>query len=320
MTEALSPYVFMNGEIVPWAEAKIHIFTPAAKYGAAVFEGIRGYWSEEDDEMYLFRMAEHAERFVYSQVAMRFQEIVPPDEMIARTLELVRANDLRTTVHIRTTAWVDGNGELGARGPTGFAVTAVPRALPKRVTEGCRAQVSSWQRIADEMSPMRIKCNANYQNGRLATLQARTDGYDTAILVNSRGKLAEGPSMCFGMVRGGRLVTPSVTSDILESITRETVLKLARDELGMEVVERDIDRSELYGAQEAFFCGTGWEVAPIVNVDGIDLGDGRPGPVVKRLQEVYFDVVYARRADYADWRTPVYGTAQSGATARAAVG
>lgn len=309
MTEALAPYVFMNGDIVPWAEATIHVFTPAAKYGAGVFEGIRGYWNDAAEEMYLFRMAEHAERFVFSQVAMRFAEIVGPDELIAKTIELVRANELRETVHIRTTAYIDGNGELGATGPVGFCITAVPRPLPKRVTAGCRAQVSSWQRVADQMMPMRVKCNANYNNGRLASVQARGDGYDTAILLNARGKVAEGPSMCFGLVRDGRLVTPSVTNDLLESITRSTVIRLARDELGLEVVERDIDRSELYAASEAFFCGTGWEITPVVDIDGIELGDGGVGPIVRRLQEVYFDVVHGRRADYADWRMPVYGTA-----------
>ncbi|MEM6971192.1 MAG: branched-chain-amino-acid transaminase [Pseudomonadota bacterium] len=315
MTEALAPYAFFNGEIVPWDAARIHVFSPAAKYGTAVFEGIRGYWSDEHGEMYLFRMPEHAERFTFSQLALRFEEVIAPDYVTEKTLELIHACDLRTTVHIRTTAFLDGNGELGARGPIGFCITVVPRPLPKRVTDGCRAQVSSWRRVADDQMPMRVKCNANYQNGRMATLQARGDGYDAAIMLNARGKVSEGPSMCFAMVKGGRLVTPSVTSDILESITRATLLQLAADELGLEVVERDIDRSELYAAEEAFFCGTGWELTPITDIDGVTLGTGGVGPVARRLQAVYFDIVHARRADYAGWRMPVYAPEVATATA-----
>ena len=152
-----------------------------------------------------------------------------------------------------------------------------------------------------------MKCNANYQNGRLATLQAQADGYDTAILLNSRGKVAEGPGMCLFMVRDGKAVTPPVTSDILESITRQTVMKLCGEYLGMEVVERDIDRSEFAAADEAFFCGTAWEVTPLVSVDRLPVGDGKVGPTVRGLQDVFFDIATGARDDHAEWRTPVYG-------------
>ena len=155
--------------------------------------------------------------------------------------------------------------------------------------------------------PLRVKCNANYNNGRLALIQARADGYEAAIMINTQGHVSEGPSMCMFMVRDGVPVTPSVTSGILESITRETLLHISREYLDLEPVEREIDRSELYAAKEAFFCGTGWEITPITSIDRLKVGDGQVGPVVRRLQEVYFDLADGKNPDHPEWRTPVYG-------------
>lgn len=153
--------------------------------------------------------------------------------------------------------------------------------------------------------PTRVKAHANYNNSRFASVQAKTDGYDTALMLNAKGHVAEGPGMCFFMVRGGRPITPMVTSSILESITRDSVLTLCREELGLDPLERDIDRSELYAAEELFFCGTAWEVTPIVNIDGFTVGDGMPGPVTRRMQQAYFDLVEGRVADKRGWLTPV---------------
>lgn len=303
----LAKYVCMNGEIVPWDNARVHVFSPIAKYATAVFEGIRGYWSAQDEEIYLFRLEEHLQRLRYSQSFMRFDGDVDHDFLVDRTMELVRANGFRETIHIRVMAFVDGEGDLGATGPVGTAITAVPRPLPKKVVDGCSAQVSSWIRVPDHAMPLRVKCNANYNNGRLALIQSRADGYDAAILLNSRGKVAEGPSMCFFMVRDGVPVTPSVTNDLLESITRDTLLQVCREYLDLEPIEREVDRSELYGAEEAFFCGTGWEITPITSIDRLPVGDGRVGPIARRLQETYFGLVEGRIPDHPEWRTPVYG-------------
>jgi branched-chain amino acid aminotransferase len=308
---ASAKYAYLNGKIVPWEEAKVHVYSPAVKYGAGVFEGIRGYWNEAQAEMYVFRLREHAQRLRYSQTVMRFARLVDPDEIAAKTLELLRANDFRETVHIRPMVYVDGEGNYGARGPVGVSITAVPRPLPERVKTGCTAQVSSWQRIPDRVMPARVKANANYNNSRLAEMQAREDGYDTALLLNAAGRVAEGTGMCFFMIRDGRPLTPTVTSDILESITRDTVLTLFREYLRLEPVEREIDRSELYAAEEAFFCGTGWEITPIVAIDRIPVGGGQVGPITRKLQEVYFGIVQGELADHAEWRTPVYGRAAS---------
>lgn len=299
-------YASMNGEIVPWAEATVHAYSPVAKYGAGVFEGIRGYWNAEHEQMYVFRLQEHLQRLRQSQILMRFERIVDEQTIARQILELLRANAFRETVHIRPSVYVDGTGGSGARGPIGVSITAVPRARAPFVETGCSAQISSWVRIADTAMPARVKANANYNNSRLAAIQAQDDGYDTAIMLNARGKVSEGPGMCFFMIRRGVPVTPGVGNDILESITRDTVLELLREFDGLKPVERDVDRSELYDAEEAFFCGTAWEVTPVTSIDRLRIGDGEIGAVTRRLQGRYFDIVQARTDDYPHWRTPVY--------------
>ena len=299
-------FIFLNGEIVPWEDAKVHVSSVAFKFGTAVFEGIRGYWNDEREQMYLFRLREHLNRLNFSQRFMRFDEIIDAEYLAGKTVELIRANEFRETVHIMVTVFVNGFGGPGTTGPIGVSITAAPRSDILWVDDGCHVQISSWQRVADSQMPMRVKCNANYNNGRLAAVQARTDGYDTALMLNTRGKVSEGPGMCFAMMRNGQMVTPDINSDILESITRDTVIELLSKECGVEVVEREVDRSELAAADEAFFCGTAWEVTPIVSIDRLPLGDGKVGPIVKQLQELYFATVRGQRDEHADWRTPVY--------------
>ncbi len=299
-------YVFLNGEIVPWDEAKVHVATVAFKFGTAVFEGLRAYWNDSEEQLYLLLLDAHMRRLDYSQRFMRFDDPMDSAYVGEKILELLRANEYREGVHILATVFVDGFGPPATSGPVGLAITAAPRTDPKVREHGCSAQVSSWQRVPDVAMPMRVKCNANYQNGRLATLQAKADGYDTAILLNSRGKISEGPSMCFFMIRDGKAVTPTVTSDILESITRRAVIELLETHLELEVEQRDIDRSELPAAEEAFYCGTAWEITPVVSIDRLVVGDGKVGPVVRKLQQVYADVACGKLSHYPAWRTPVY--------------
>ena len=296
--------VYLDGEFVPWNEATVHVFSPLVKYGAGVFEGIRGYWSERRGAMLLFRLREHMERLEVSQRIMRFEAIVPAADMCEATLELVRRNRFRTSVHIRPTVYVGGGGASSARGPIGTFITAVPKGTPKRVEAGCTAHISSWERIADRSMPARAKSNANYNNARFAGIQADIDGYDAAIMLNSRGKVSEGQGMCVFLIRDGVAITPSITSDILESITRDTVLTLLRD-MGIATRERDVDRSEFLAASEAFFCGTGWEITPINAVDGAPVGAGCPGEITRRLQAVYFDLVRGVTDHRPEWISEV---------------
>lgn len=297
--------VYFEDDYVPWNDAKIHVFAPVVKYGAGVFEGVRGYWSETLGKMVLFRLPEHLARLEYSQRVMRFEKIYTTDEVTGPTLEVMRRNAFTEHVHLRPTAYIAGDGESGARGPIELSITAVRRGKQKFVETGARVQVSSWQRLSDIAMPVRVKANANYNNSRMASVQARTDGYDTALMLNPRGHVAEGPGMCFFMIRDGVPVTPSITSNILESITRDTVIQLLRDEMGLETVEREIDRSELYACEEAFFCGTAWEVTPIIEIDGIPVGSGGIGPLTKRLTDIYFDVVTGVTEDTRGWLTAV---------------
>ncbi|NQW08797.1 MAG: branched-chain-amino-acid transaminase [Alphaproteobacteria bacterium] len=306
-------YVFLDDQIVPWEQGTVHVSSAAFKFGSAVFEGVRGYWNAAADEMYLFRMDDHMRRLVFSQRFMRYDHIYTPDYVTEKTLELVRANGFKgENLHIMTTAYIKGGGGQSVTGPIGLAITAQERARTPKITSGVSAQVSSWMRVPDNAMPMRAKVNANYQNGRLATLQAVGDGYDTAILLNSRGKVAEGPGMCFFIVRDGQAITPHTSSDILESITRETVLQLLA-EMGRPAVERDIDRSELVAAEEAFFCGTAWEVTPVTMIDKLPVGGGAAGPLTQALQQRYFDVCEGTSGAHPEWRMPIWGAAKADA-------
>ena len=296
---------YFEGDYRPWNDAKVHVFAPAMKYGAGVFEGVRGYWSETRGEMVLFRLDEHLTRLEYSQRVMRFDRVFTPKEMAEPILEVMRRNAFAEHVHLRPVVYVDGNGPVGSLGPVEYAVTAVPSGIKDTVENGVAVQVSSWQRVADLAMPTRVKANANYNNSRMASMQARHDGYGAALMMNQKGHVSEGPGMCFFMVRDGVPVTPSITSNILESITRDTVIKILRDELGLETVERDVDRSELYACEEAFFCGTAWEISPITSIDGIPVGTGKIGSLAGRLAEIYFDIATGVVEDTRGWLTAI---------------
>ncbi len=300
-------FLSFNGEIVPYADAKVHVLTPGLKYGAGVFEGIRGYWNDDRGEMYLFRLPEHLERLQYSMRVMRYDHQITDAAVAAAVVDVVRANEMREDVHIRPMVWVDGDGEMLSTGPIGWMVAALPRPFNPKVRDGVHAGVSSWRRIADTSMPARVKATANYVNGRLAGIAGKADGYDNVLLLTQAGHVAESPGSCFFMIRKGKPITPSVTSGILESVTRTTVMELLQDIAGSATDERDIDRSEVYAADEAFFCGSGQEIQPILSLDRLPIGNGKPGPLTRRLQDRYFSIVRGQTNDHADWLTPVWG-------------
>ncbi len=297
----------MDGRLVPYDEAKLHITTPAIKYGAIAFEGIRGYWHEGEEQLYLFRAPEHLERLLQSARLMGMED---PEETSPQLLdliaELVRANGVREDVHIRPYLFLSGGGAMLARGPVTFGAIMVGGAsiIPKE-PRPFRLTVSSWRRIEDNALSPRIKCVANYQAGRMALLQAEDDGYDGALLLDRDGHVTEEPRACFFMVRGGVPVTPPVTSDILESITRETVIGLFREQHDVVVEERVIDRTELYVADEMFLCGTGMEITAVQAVDRFE-ARGYPGPLTRALQASYHGMVRGESDLHPEWRTAVY--------------
>ena len=302
-----SKFIWMNGKMIPFNDAVVHVLSPVARYGANVFEGIRVYWNQDDNQLYAFRLREHYQRLLESAKIMRLHTDTTIENCENIFLELVRRNEFKEDLHARHTIYADGFGPFNATEPVGMFAAAYPRGRAFDFENGIHCAVSSWKRIDDNSVPPRIKCGANYQNSRLASIQAKEDGYDQAILLNSSGKVAEGPGACFFMVRQGEVVTPPVTAGILESITRATLIELFRKELNLPVVEREVDRTELYVAEEAFLCGSGAEIVPIVSVDRLSVGDGKPGPVVQQMRTLFFDVVRGKNTAYKHWCTPIYG-------------
>ena len=297
--------IWMNGKLVSQAEAVLPVNSAAVFYATNVFEGLRAYWNGEDEELYAFRLQEHFARLRESAKMMRFEVPYSDVDLYEAAREVLAGNEVRgEDIHMHLVTYVLAPG-LDATGPTGLYIN--PRRRGRVSEGGLRCCVSSWVRTSDNAIPIRLKSGPNYQNGRLATLQAKADGYDQPILLNREGHVAEGTGATFFMVRKGRLVTPPITADILESITRTTLMDAICPELlGMGVVEREIDRTELYVADEAFLCGSGYEITPILSIDKFPLGDGKVGPITQRLTRAYMDIVRGVDSRFPEWRTPTY--------------
>lgn len=299
-------YLLHDGELIDYADARLHVLSTTLKYGVGVFEGFRAYWSDEDQQLYAFRVADHMRRLVDS---MRVVEIEGPqdiDVLSEQLLGLIRANDLRGNLHMRAQVFVDSSdGKPEDTGPSTVFMAAIPMGNYFGAS-GLDVQISSWARLSDRSMPPRIKSIANYQNGRLALLEARRNGYDAALLLTESGHVAEGAGYNVFMVRHGRLCTPPTTDSILEGITRDSVLHLAQAELGLDVDLRPIDRTELYSADEVFVCGSAAEVNHVTSVDRTPIGAGGVGEVTAQLQRLYREAVVGRVAADQNWALPVY--------------
>jgi len=299
---------WMDGQIVPWEDSRIHVYTDAVLRGASVFEGLRAYRSADGDDLLLFRVPDHMHRLF--DTSMRFLRMRAPytaDELVQGAIDLLRANEVRDDAHVRVVVYF-GEAEVGREldTDTGAFILAFSRPQSPRVTKGVRATLSPWRRLSDSAMSPRVKASANYLNGRVVGADARAKGFDTAVMLNEHGRVSEGPGQNVFLVRDGVLITPRTTDAILEGVTRTTVLRLAHD-LGIPVEEREVDPTELYVADELFFAGTAWEVTPVVDIDTYQVGDGTMGPVTARVQAAYFDLVRGRSEAPEDWRTPVYG-------------
>jgi len=301
-------YAFFKGQFVPIEEAKVSIMTHAFNYGTGCFEGIRAYWNEEEEQLFLFRMREHYERLHRSCRILFIDLPYSVDELGEITVELLRREGYREDTYIRPLAYKATEG-IGVRLhdlEDEFALFAVPFGRYIEKEEGARVCVSSWRRISDNAVPARAKVTGAYINSALSKTQAALNGFDEAIVLNQDGQVSEGSAENLFIVRDGKLITPPVTENILEGITRATIIEIAREELGIETVERPIDRTELYVAEEAFFCGTGVQVAAIAEIDHRPVGTGKLGPVVKKIRDLYFDIVRGKVEKYRHWCTPVY--------------
>jgi branched-chain amino acid aminotransferase len=304
----MTNYAFFKGQIVPIEEAKISIMTHAFNYGTGCFEGIRGYWNEEQEQLFVFRMREHYERMLRSARILRIQVPHTAEELCNITLQLLRREGFRQDVYIRPLAY-KADEIIGVRLhdlTDEVAIFALPFGRYLEKEEGAHVCISSWRRVDDNATPARAKITGAYINSALSKTDAILGGYDEALVLTQSGHISEGSAENFFMVRDGALITPPVSSDILEGITRETIIMLARDEMGMTTVERTIDRSEVYVCDEAFLTGTGVQVAAITQIEHRHIGTGSLGPVVARLRELYFDVVRGNRPAYRHWCEPVY--------------
>ena len=297
----------MSGKIVHYEDARVHVLSTAMKYAASVYEAMRAYWSDADQQLYVFRLREHLRRLERSAKIARIPLPADAARLERETLEIIRANGLREDLHVRLIVFVDtDDGGLASREPVGYVIAPIPTTRYFE-TAGLHVGVSSWHRTADNAIPARVKAAANYQNSRLALLQAKTDGYDDAIMLNQDGSVAEGPGYTLFLVRDDQAMTPSVTSNILEGVTRSTLLTLFPESLGVTVEQREIDRTELYVADEAFFAGTAAEVTPILSLDRRPVGEGVMGRLTVKVRDAYFRAVRDGSAPHPEWRLPVYG-------------
>lgn len=301
-------YLWWNGDLVKWEEATVHVTDIAWSAVGAVFEGIRAYWNDDEQELYVFRLREHMQRLKDSTRMVRLPIDESVDDLVRITTDLLKANDVREDTYIFPLVY-SGGGAAKRFNPGDLQSAMMIRTDPRPTHLGTgmtqRAKVSSWTRISDNVMPPRVKNISNYRNGQLATHEVKLDGYDVALMLNPQGKLAEAPGACVILVKNGALVTPDTASGILHSITRDAILTMAREDFGMDVHERVVDRTELYTADEVFLVGTAAEITPIVEVDRYPVGDGEIGEWTRLLDRKLLEVMRGIDASYPKWRTPV---------------
>ncbi len=301
------PFVFFQGNVVKTEDAKVSIMTNALQYGTGVFGGIRGYYNREKGFISLFRIQDHYKRFLNSFKIIGVEIPYSHEELIKITTDLVKKNKPVTDTYFRPFGYAGSTNlspNLDRDSTFDFALYMFPLGDYLPTDKGISVVVSSWRRVSDNAIPSRAKITGSYMNSALAKREATLNGHDEAIFLSENGHVAEGSAMNLFIVRDGVLITPSKSDDILEGITRRTVITLAKD-AGIPVEERTIDRSELYVADEAFFSGTGAQVAWIEKIDNRKVGDGKRGPVAGKLQDLFFKIVRGNVKKYEDWCTKI---------------
>jgi len=301
-------WAFFRGEFVPLRDANINVMTHGFNYGTAVFEGIRAYWNADEEQLFGLELVAHYER-IRSSAALLMMEVRQSAEELAEiTVELLRRDGLREDVYLRPIVYKSSE-TIGVRLhnlDADITIFGVPFGQYIDTEGGIRAQVSSWRRTDDNAIPARGKITGAYVNGALAKSEAQLNGFDEAIVLNADGHVSEGSAENLFIVKHGVLITPAVTDNILEGITRRRLIAMARDDMGLEVVERSVDRTELYTADEVLLCGTGAQISPVIEIDRRTIGGGRPGAITRELSRTYFDAVRGRLPAYRYWLTPVY--------------
>jgi branched-chain amino acid aminotransferase len=311
-----NPLIWFDNHFVRLAEANVSVLTHALNYGTGLFEGIRGYYEPHTEDLLLFRMREHYDRWKRNCRILRINVPLTIEQLMDLTAELCRRNDFRCHVYVRPLAY-KSSARLGVPPDSNDAFSITVLASPEYLSgkPGLKAGVSSWRRVEDTAIPGRAKICGAYVNSVLAIDEAKRNGHDDAIFLNENGHVAEGAAANLFLIRNGKLITPPPSDNILEGITRATVMELARHEMNIEVVERSIDRSELYICDELFLTGTMVELAPILEVDHRPVGSGEIGPITKELKGVFAEVTRGRLPAYAQWNWPVYSSIENEKTA-----
>jgi branched-chain amino acid aminotransferase len=307
----LPKFAFFKGEIVPYGDAKVGLLTHALNYGTGCFAGVRAFWNDDEEELFVFRAHDHFRRFLESTrlLAMEFPHTA--EELVENLVALLRAEEYREDCYIRPLAFLSEE-TIGVRlhglSPA-ISIVAFPFGKYLDCDEGAHLTVSSWRRIDDSMIPPRGKLTGGYVNSALAKTDAQKAGFDDAILLDARGKVSEASVSNVFLVRKGEVITPQVTDGVLEGITRRTVIELLARERGLAVVERTVDRTELLLAEEVFLAGTGIGIVPVTRLDNRSVGSGRPGELTASLRRLYFDAARGKLAPYRSWCQPVFSAA-----------
>src|SRR5262245_54342609 len=300
--------MYFNGRVVPYSDVKFGVLTHAMNYGTAVFGGLRAYWNDEEKQLFVFRPQDHFRRFLQSAKLLCMDLPLSGDDLRNGLLKLIQTEGYKEDLYIRPLAFYSDEligvkvHDLHAE----VSIVVMPFGAYNKNEDNMHVTVSSWRRIDDNAIPARGKIAGAYVNSAFIKTDAVRAGFDEAIVLNADGHVSEGSAANFFMLRNGVIGTPPITDNVLEGITRRTVIQLIQNELKMEVQERQIDRTELYLADEMFFCGTGAQISAITRVDHRPVGSGKMGDITARLRKMYFDVVRGRMAKYRDWCYPVY--------------
>lgn len=298
--------IWFKGEILSVNDAKINVLAPTSQFGLNVFEGIPCYWNDEEKQLYAFRLNDHFNRLLRSAKLLELDCKYTKDDFKKAFIDVIKANEYDEDLSVRQTLFVDRFGSWGSEGPVEMFVAPIPRGKTSAEynKNGLNVCVTSWRRISDETLSPRIKCGANYINSRVGQREALRNGYDTCLFLNENGKVAEGPGACLFIIKNRTLITPRLTDSILESITRDTVIEIAKNK-EIPVIERTIDRTELYSCDEAFLCGSAMEITAVLSIDRYQITEDM-GEITAKIRKAYLGVACGRIEGYNDWITPIF--------------
>ncbi len=299
---------YFNGKFVPEEEAVVPVTTHALHYGTGNYEGIRAYYSEEEKCLFAFRVEDHFKRMVESTKIMHIKLPGDPRELTQITIELLKKNFAETDIYIRPLAFKSdpaiGNFNL-SKVADAFTMYCIPLGRHYGKDEGLKVNISSWTRVSSKAIPPRGKITGSYANTCLAKTESSLLGFDEALLLDGEGFVVEGSAENFFMVKNNQLVTPPTSADILVGVTRNSIMEIAKEELGIEVVERNITRDEIFEAEEIFVCGTGSEIAGVSEIDGEKINDGKVGEITEKIKKMYLDIVHGKNEKYSKWLTKI---------------